>query len=239
MASGLSPALSEHLAAVIPSLAADICRGCRLVPKADIEQGMWQAALERSEQLAELLAEGKAWAIRRKLQQAATRQIREEERYLRAKRALRLGYSPDDEAFYSLGLLSQLIPLYLDGGVAAEPPRGRELTREVSSSSESGNYLALMLDVDHAMGVISAHHRRILERYYSYPQGSGGWTHNEIASALGITPEACRKRVSRAKRAMQRELGGESPWKRQDRSQDREEAVPLERRQDDGGSGRA
>jgi hypothetical protein len=148
-----------------------------------------------------------------------------------------LGYSTDDEAFYSTGLLAQLIPLYLDGGVAAEPPKGREVSREVSSTEESGNYLALMLDVDRAMGAISEHHRKILQRYYAYPQGSGGWTHEEISGAMGITPDACRQRVHRARRAMQRYLGGENPWKRPAQD-DRQEAPPLRRREEDTGAGR-
>ena len=233
----LSPAVTEYLAGIIPQLAARAHASCKMIPAEDIEQGMWEAALARADKIDTLLKEGRTWNIGRILWRSASTQIRGEDRYQRARRALARGYAVEDEAFYSTGLIAVLLPLYLDGGVSSEPPKGRQVNTHVSSSEESGEYLAMMLDIDTAMRRIPAYHRTILERYYTYPQGSGGWTHEEIASALGITPTAARKRVSRALRAMQEVLGGASPWPRSGEAQER--GRPLYRAAVDAGSGRA
>lgn len=174
---------------------------------------MWLAAVELAVEINALVVEGAEAKIEGCLSRAARAEQAREEIEQRARKAYAAGYSPHDEQFYSVGLLRRLLPAYLDGGVSEAPPKRRDNQPRVSGGEQSyGDWLCMMLDVDQAMGELRPYHRRILEAYFAYPQGSSGWTHEEIASAVGIGPEVLRKRVWRALRALQGLLGGASPY---------------------------
>jgi hypothetical protein len=174
---------------------------------------MWLAAVEDHEEINTLAAEAAEATVETRLSRVAAREQAREERDYRARKAYAAGYQPHDEAFYTVGSLRRLLPAYLDDGVTEHAPQGREVTgAKPSSSGTYGDWLCTMLDLDAAMAAVRPYHRRILERYFAYPQGSSGWTHEEIASALGIPADTLRKRVYRALRALQGELGGKSPY---------------------------
>lgn len=210
----LSPPLAEFLASAIPYEAEFVHRRYTFLPAEDIEQEMWAGALEKRDTLEKLLEEGQEYFVRQRLRGAAWKAVRDDNRYRRTVKALASGYRPEDEQFYTPGLLRQLVPLYLDNGVTERPPQGHEMAGRVSGGGGTGDYMAMMLDVAWAFSEIPEYHRRILERYYVYPQGSRGWKHAEIASALGINPETLRHRRDRAIRALRSKLGGRNPWNR-------------------------
>lgn len=214
--------LTVYLTKAIPRAASKRARLSRselgetggLVSIEDIEQEMWAVALESETALAKHLKDSNEHAITTVLMSGAQRMIRGEVREQRTKKAVAEGYETYDEEFYSIGSLRQLVPMYLDGGVTERPPVGREQAGKVSGGSASyGDYLMTMTDIDAAFKALTVAKRKIVERYFAYPQGSGGWTHTEIASAMGMPPEQLSSRVHHALRAMQRTLGGESPWK--------------------------
>jgi hypothetical protein len=184
-----------------------------------MEQEMWLRAVETADQLRELHEAGNERRVWDRMKGAARRIGREDERYRRAQRAGALGYSTDDEQFYSLGLLKALLPLYVDHGVTDTPPRGRsqDSGRAPSDGSETGGYLVAMIDIDVAMGRLTPYHRDLLRRYYGLPQGDSGdelFKRQQMASSMGLTYDALRQRVNRALGALQDELGGASPWPR-------------------------
>lgn len=180
----------------------------------DVKQTMWLAAVEREQLLVKHLDEGNVHAVRTVLMTAAQRMIRDEVRDQRTRKAVEAGYETYDEEFYSVGSLRRLLPMYLDGGVCETPPASRELTWRVSGGGDGGygEYLTVMTDIDQAFNRLSEAKRKILSRYFAYPQGSGGWTHNEIAGAMGMAPGELSSRVHRGLRVLQQELGGRNPW---------------------------
>lgn len=221
MTDQLAPA-SELLAAIIPRLAARLNRRYPGVPAADMEQQLWMSALERAPRIRELAAEGGDAAerkIRDILYRGGRALGREDERYRRAKKAAAAGYSPEDEQFYSQGLLRILLPLYVDNGVTDAPPKGRSQDggRTPSDGSERLGYLTMMIDIDEALKRLRAHQRNLLLRYFALPQGDTGdelFTRQQMASSMGMTYDALRQRVTRALGSLQQELGGPSPWPR-------------------------
>lgn len=220
---GLSAPLAEWLAEIIPQDAAKYHGRYPLVPAEDFEQELWATALSMRDDVERLWEQGSRGLLRLRLRNGIFRLIEEDDRYRRAAKAAAGGYSTLDECFYSAAILKVLIPWYLDNGTTERPPKGKEQPR-VSGTHGSGDYLAMMLDIGHAMKAVSGQHRRLLERYYSYPQhtgpGSGGWTHAEIASAMGTDPDVLRMRRNRALGAVRRELGGRNPWQNREARED-------------------
>jgi hypothetical protein len=187
------------------------------IPQEDLEQQFWVGVLPHRAELEALIEEGETVRAKMDARQYAVKAglvlAREQDRHERGVRALKAGYGAEDECFYSVGLLRKLIPAYLDSGITENPPKGRDIAGPGHGDpAEGGNWRASMIDVDYAYWKISAANRNLLGRYFSYPHGAGGWTHIEIASAMGIQPVALEGRVSRALRAMQRKLGGSNPW---------------------------
>jgi hypothetical protein len=214
----LSPALTEHLSSVIPRIATQLHRGYSRIETEDLAQEMWAGALTQAENLEGLLAEGQLDILFNAVRRAGWRACKDDERQQRAERAAAEGYAVDDEQFYTMGLLRLLLPAYLDGGVVAEPPKGRVRGRS-GLLSESGDYLAMMTDISLAMGKIKRHERAVIETYYAAPQGDDSdsrFTRNQIASSMGLTLNALKIRVHKAVRSLQRELGGDNPWRRRD-----------------------
>lgn len=181
----------------------------------DLEGELWVAACEQAQVINDLAAEEARAAVELLLARAGRRVQQAEEREYRARRAYALGFEPADEAFYSLGLLRVLIPAYLDGGVSEQPPRKRDESGPVrpGGSGEYGTWEVMMLDVEAGLAALPEWQRNLLVKYFSYPQGSGGWKHSEIAAAMGVgdDPDALRHRVSRALSALRSRLGGAMP----------------------------
>jgi len=183
--------------------------------KEDIEQEMWLAAAENELVLLKHLANENESAIRTVLMTAGSRLVGGELREQRAKKAAAAGYEPHDEVYYSIGSLRRLMPMYFDNDVAERPPQGRESAGKVSGGTMTyGDYLITMVDLDRAYQALPQGKQKILARYFAHPQGSGGFTHTEIAGRMGMTPGELGSRVQVALRALQRQLGGQSPWQR-------------------------
>jgi hypothetical protein len=229
--------LEAHLTTEIPRLASSVMRDARrqmarlwnegkanaetygpAFDLDDLKQEMWLEAVAREGILSGHLDAGNEDAISVVLKGAGRRVVTAEKREIRAKKAALAGYETYDEVFYTLGSLRRLLPMYLDNDkeIALKAPRGRELDVQVSNGGtvHHGDYMVTMIDLDRAFVALREPQRKILGRYFSYPQGSGGWTHNEISSAMGMKPNELSSRVHYALKALQRELGGQNPWNR-------------------------
>ena len=222
--------LADLLAEFVPGLAKSLKGKFPTLELEDIESQCWLGILEHQDELDRLLddPEDDPVQLKQDARQYATKAVlalrREQDRHYRAVRALRAGYQPEDQAYYSPGLLRNLLPAYLDNGVTDQPPKGREITPSNSDPAEGGNWLAMMIDVDYAFGKIAKSQRSLLARYFAYPQGSGGWTHLEIANAMGIPATVLEGRIKRALSAMERHLGGSDP--RRAKHEDKSRGMP-------------
>lgn len=210
----MGPELTALLDEMIPRKAAQ--KHTAVVSREDLEQEMWLAAFTHEQALEAHRQNGNDAALWAVLNRAVNSALQAEERQERVKKAMKAGYETRDEIFYSIGLLKRLLPVYLDMGVTEHPLVGREIMvgSPGVSKEESGDYLATIVDVDRGFKALSQGKQKLLRRYFSYPQGSGGMTHVEIAFEMGEPPTALGTRVHHALRALQRELGGQNPWNR-------------------------
>jgi len=127
------------------------------------------------------------------------------ETYARKERAHALGYKPEDEVFYSRGIIYVLLPDAL--GVEApreddlEPWRGQKFTLD------GKNWTAAVCDVKAAIrnGPLTAADRDILW-YHAI-----GYTDEEIGQQHEITADALRQRRNRVVDKLVKHLGGARP----------------------------
>lgn len=219
--------LGEWLADRIPRLAGVAHRRFRTVPAEDFEQELWSRAWRRKIQLAKYLRDGNEPYIWRELNAAATRLGKEDERYRRAVKAAQEGYKTIDEQFYSAGTLSLVLPVLVEAewdvpsAVAHASQQTDAAGVHISGNEEAqGNYQVILMDVSTGFSLLRRNDQKILEAWFGCGDEDteqGRWDRQGLASSMGLTYDAFRKRKDRALRQLQRELGGEDPWRRQDR----------------------
>ncbi len=190
----------------------------------DIKQELWAAYYASEHRLdgAESAADGLTPEGEREDTRPAIRALRREmwnavERYCRREKAEAAGYRTTDEAFYSSGALRALLEAWFAEGVKADPPKTRENSvKRRTTPGEGGDYLISMVDVDYAIRRLDTQQQVML--FFAYSPEYAGKTDEEIAADLRMrgmkhmTEHVFRKKVWRAVRALQRQLGGASPW---------------------------
>lgn len=134
------------------------------------------------------------------------------ERYCRSEKAEKDGYETQDEFFYSIPMVADLLQLYFDPEWMM--PNGIELTSTSSGkpANEGGNLIAMVSDVGRAYEALPAHDKALLERIYDRPSHD---VPNAIAcEALewGITQSAANSRIRRVVGRLRAKLGGPSPY---------------------------
>lgn len=149
----------------------------------DLMQELWVWVFGHQATVAELLARSDAYLIRRLRTHA--------ERYARREKAAREGYSPDDEAFYSIGQIIGLLPDVLDPYALPSQVRASE----ISGKSESYmDWETSVADVRKAASKLADGHLREIR----------GWMDQDM-------PDPIPDDVLSALRMMQRYLGGPKP----------------------------
>lgn len=225
LAAELGGPLAEYLAENIPRQARRANRDYGRIPAEDYEQAMWLYALERMAMFRKLFDEGNRGFVNRRLRDAAVKAMREDSRYQRSVKALKAGYSTDDEEFYSPGLLARVLPAL----IAADFDVSDAMERAASGTDAAGihirvsdpfsgaeNYQVMLIDVCIGWKRLTEGQRRLLRAYYGASQEDtqdGRWERQQLASSMGLTVEALYQRAHRALRALSEKLGGESPWK--------------------------
>src|SRR5215469_175031 len=227
MTEEISGPLGEWLADRVPKLAALSHRRFPQVPAEDFEQEIWARAYHRKAKHAKWLREDNDGLIWKDLKAAGTRLGHEDARYRRAVKAARDGYRSIDEAFYSTGLLAQLLPALIAAGFdvplavanASHQTDAAGVHIRAEDPEYQGNYQVILMDVCNAYKRLNEHNRNFLKVYYGAPEedtDEGRWERHKIASSMGMTYDAFRQKAHRALRKLQRELGGEDPWRKQD-----------------------
>lgn len=133
------------------------------------------------------------------------------ERYARKEKAAVDGYEADDEHFYSLPVVANMLRLYFDPDRFAVPSIG--LNQHVSGgnpANEGGNLMAMVADVGRVYEEMPLHDRVLLHTVYS----SGDPTDNitVLSEEWKCTFSAANSRVRRVTGRLREKLGGPSPW---------------------------
>ena len=200
---------------IAPSVAYTVYRRYKkFVDKDDIKQECLMWAMTRIKYINEQLGEPDTEKRRHNEQKIAWQMLRVAERYARKEKAARSGYQTGDEAYYERAMLGQLLPFVIasviDGAVLEQAqemvkdgqPRGS------SSPAEGGNLLAILIDIKKAYIKLEPAFQQILV-----------WRHHEnltlsqIAHLLECHVSTADRKCIGALRELQKELGGENPWR--------------------------
>ena len=131
--------------------------------------------------------------------------------YARRERAAQLGYSVEDEFFYSKPALESLVEAALDHESWVYAPREGEKTRSSGAASEGGNWLATLADVSRALSKLPKDDQNLLDVAFRH----GGLSRADIARGLNITRRGVDHRIEAALKRLWHLLGGPR-WARED-----------------------
>jgi RNA polymerase sigma factor (sigma-70 family) len=128
-------------------------------------------------------------------------------RFCQVEKARILGYRPEDNYYYELGLIRDVLTLIWDEEAWVSPPSVIEQTKvKHRSVSEGNNYVTTLADVSSAVKTLTLDEQRLLrEHYYE------GLTTAEMAENRGLSVSAIDSKLGRVVRKVQRRLGGERP----------------------------
>lgn len=165
----------------------------------DLVQEGWVWALENRHDIDMFLDAGQVRLVRHKLNRAM-------QQYARRERAAWLRISPDDEFFYSVSMLREMLPLVLPSEGPAPHTTHDEGASRGTSAAESGNWEAAWVDIRTAFKRLHEHDRYMVWRTFVDEAPS-----YVIGREIGLTAGAVRSRVTRALKRIQKNLGGPKP----------------------------
>lgn len=213
--------MTDDLIELVAQVTQSLARRYSMVERDDIKQELWCAYFcsefflggmyeddPESEEYGLALKR-----LRRELRNAG-------ERMCRREKAAQVGYQTQDEVFYGIRGLGQLVTAYLAHGVQDAPPRSYEdsVRRPAPGTGTTGDYLVSLVDVGEALKRLKPSQVEILT--YAYGPDWAHMTDEEIAGELrlqgwkAMDAERLRSRVRWALNRLQRELGGSNPWGR-------------------------
>lgn len=174
------------------------------VQKEDLQQEGWLWVAEHSERVQSYVEHENPrqahWWLDRDLWAVM-------DKYARSERAQFLGYETSDEAFYGKALVETLLPAVLHGDTT--PSKSGDSTGpSTSDPAEGGAYLAMYLDVQHALSVaeLAPRERQVVALYYGE-----GLSQEETAEELTISQQAVSKALRRITDKLIDKLGGRPP----------------------------
>lgn len=199
---------------LVPSVATVIMRRFKgWVDKQDVIQECYAWAVAKNTTLLEQLNEPDLNKRQRNEKRIAYQMRRMAERYARKEKAGKAGYHTGDEAFYNTTTIAQLLPFVIQSVLhgtilqQAQDMINDGTPKKPSAPAESGNLIAVLLDIKKAYEKLDIDEAKILElRYHD------AWTLNQIAQYLEVAVSTADRRCSNAMRKLQDLLGGDTPW---------------------------
>lgn len=199
---------------IVPSVVKVVAKRYRgYVEESDLRQECYLFAASKHNQFKDLLNEPDL-EVRKQNERRIGWQIkRAAERYARKEKASKLGYQVNDEAFYKGATISQLLPSIIGSVLTGKPlEQGQQLVddgqpKKPSSPAESGNFLAVLIDIKRAYLLLSLEDKDLLERRYFHEH-----TLQQIAQYLECAVSTADRRVENAFNKLIDNLGGISPW---------------------------
>lgn len=136
------------------------------------------------------------------------RSIRNEcEQYGQDLKAQAVGYNRDDLAYYTRGMVRDLLPAMFDPESWLNPEVSADGERRTkSAAAEGGNWVATLADVSQAYAKLEVEDRDLLAAFHR-----DLWTNNMLAEAYGLPKQTMSDRHDRAVRRLVDALGGARP----------------------------
>ena len=135
------------------------------------------------------------------------------ERYARKEKATRSGYQTNDESFYDVITIAQLLPYVIASVVndtaieQAQNLVNDGTPRKPSAPAEGGNLLATLIDIKKAYELLDEDEQKILRlRYHE------NYTLQQLSEVLECAVSTADRRCGNALRKLLNLMGGESPY---------------------------
>jgi len=212
-----TPAWTEETLEYLTSLVAAYARRYPLVDADDIRQHIYLMWLEQAKYVRQYLEHEDSELGMKKLGRAMSNWAYQ---YCVGETAAVNGYKPEDVFHYSRKQLRSLLPLLAEieswTTLAVRPSDGG---RQCSAPlAERGDELAVLADLEAGLGKLSNEDRELLTiRFIETGVGDAVTgeeedvvhvVYEDICDLYGVTPDAARKRISRAVGRLQKKLGG-------------------------------
>ncbi len=135
------------------------------------------------------------------------------ERYARKEKATRSGYQTNDESFYDVTTIAQLLPYVIASVVndtaieQAQNLVNDGTPRKPSAPAEGGNLLATLIDIKKSYELLDEDEQKILRlRYHE------NYTLQQLSEVLECAISTADRRCGNALRKLLNFMGGESPY---------------------------
>jgi DNA-directed RNA polymerase specialized sigma24 family protein len=174
----------------------------------DVKQELLEWSLKRNDKIQEWLNEDLSkQEYRMGIKRLAKTFNRMADRYCRKEKAKKLGYSIHDEAFYSTGMIEELLPMAFSSNIITKDPATEFVSNGGGDPATAGSFLASMYDIRIALRGLTIDLYEILRMRYE-----DGAKLEDIASYFDVTDSTINRKISTAVKQISKELGGESPW---------------------------
>lgn len=173
----------------------------------DIRQELWIWSMKKTAWLIEWMCREDPVEQRRGYA-ALTKSLRRAgERYCRKEKAAILGYKPEDEYFYDIGIIKDWLSVRENGvGVLTNTEYVGKIKR-MKVASEGWNVEATLADLERALDALEPGQRALVVSLY----GEGN-SAQVVAADFGVSRQAIEQQAQRALLKMVDALGGRSPW---------------------------
>jgi RNA polymerase sigma factor (sigma-70 family) len=204
------PAIND----IVPSVVTLVHRRYRkYVDRTDLTQEAYAWVMTRISYFNALLTEENE-AVRLANQRRIGWQMKRAiERYARKEKAAKSGYQPNDETFYDVVTIAQLLPYVIASVVndtaieQAQNLVNDGTPRKPAAPAEGGNLLATLIDIKKSYELLDEDEKNILRlRYHE------NYTLQQLSETIECAISTADRRCGNALRKLLNFMGGESPY---------------------------
>ena len=174
----------------------------------DVKQELLEWSLKRSDKIQEWLSEDlPKQEYRIGIKRLARTFNRMADKYCRKEKAKKLGYSVHDEAFYSTGMIEELLPMAFSSNIITKDPATEFVSNGGGDPATAGSFLASMYDIRIALRNLTIEIYEMMRMHYE-----DGLTLEHIGEYFNVDKSTISRKINTGIKQMSKELGGESPW---------------------------
>jgi len=174
----------------------------------DVKQELLEWSLKRNDKIQEWLSpELSKQEYRIGIKRLAKTFNRMADRYCRKEKAKKLGYSIHDEAFYSTGMIEELLPMAFSSNIITKDPATEYVSNGGGDPATAGSFLASMYDIRISLRNLTIEIYEMMRMHYE-----DGLTLEQIGEYFNVDKSTISRKINTGIKQMSKELGGESPW---------------------------
>lgn len=199
---------------IVPSVVKQVARRFKgYAEESDIRQECYTFAASKYNQHKDLLDEPDTEKRKANERRIGWQIKRVAERYARKEKAAKVGYQIGDEAYYETTTIAQLLPFVISSILTGKPlEQGQQLVddgqpKKPSAPAESGNFLAILIDIKRGYLLLDLEDKEILEKRYLHEH-----TLEQMAQYLECAVSTADRRIEKSLLRLQDRLGGENPF---------------------------